>query len=334
MAAAPLTRSEVEQLLADPSASLAGASLAGVDLSGLDFSKRDLSSADLQGAHLEGANLSDARLPGAKMRDAVLFESNLQHAELLAVDARGANFQGCDATGAGFGAAVLEGARFFEAKLEGAALSRARLAGADLRCAGLQRARLHECDLAGADLSHADLTRAELDRSRVAGVSFDGAILCEARMTGMQGFEGASFIDADLRDTDFRGAYRLRRHIIDENYLHEFRSLGPRHELIYKLWWLSSDCGRSFGRWAAWTLLVVAVFAGAYEFVNLDYGDHPTPLSSVYFSVVTLTTLGYGDVTPASTAAQVVAMLEVVVGYLALGGLISIFANKMARRGD
>jgi voltage-gated potassium channel Kch len=50
--------------------------------------------------------------------------------------------------------------------------------------------------------------------------------------------------------------------------------------------------------------------------------------------VVTLTTLGYGDVIPASAGGQVIAMVEVVTGYVMLGGLLSILSNKMARRGD
>jgi voltage-gated potassium channel Kch len=54
----------------------------------------------------------------------------------------------------------------------------------------------------------------------------------------------------------------------------------------------------------------------------------------LYYSVVTLTTLGYGDVVPASPTAQVLAMCEVVLGYVMLGGLLSIFSNKMSRRAD
>ena len=53
-----------------------------------------------------------------------------------------------------------------------------------------------------------------------------------------------------------------------------------------------------------------------------------------YFSVVTFTTLGFGDVTPiaGNWVPQAVIMTEVIFGYVMLGGLISIFANKLARR--
>jgi voltage-gated potassium channel Kch len=68
--------------------------------------------------------------------------------------------------------------------------------------------------------------------------------------------------------------------------------------------------------------------------IDLDYGKHRTVLSPFYYSFVTLTTLGYGDVVPASATAQVVATMEVLLGYVGLGGLLSILANKMARRAD
>jgi hypothetical protein len=51
-----------------------------------------------------------------------------------------------------------------------------------------------------------------------------------------------------------------------------------------------------------------------------------------YFSVVTFTTLGFGDVKPLDWLGQLWITLEVLSGYLMLGGLISIFANKFARR--
>lgn len=64
----------------------------------------------------------------------------------------------------------------------------------------------------------------------------------------------------------------------------------------------------------------------------MDFGAHQTLLSPLYFSVVTLTTLGYGDVLPVSIAAQIACMVQVVIGYVMLGGALSIFTTKMARR--
>jgi hypothetical protein len=52
----------------------------------------------------------------------------------------------------------------------------------------------------------------------------------------------------------------------------------------------------------------------------------------VYYSVVTFTTLGFGDITPIISTAQKWVMAEVITGYIMLGGLISILANKLARR--
>ena len=52
----------------------------------------------------------------------------------------------------------------------------------------------------------------------------------------------------------------------------------------------------------------------------------------LYYSVVTFTTLGFGDIVPLTNGARLAVGAEVVCGYVMLGGLISIFANKLARR--
>ena len=54
--------------------------------------------------------------------------------------------------------------------------------------------------------------------------------------------------------------------------------------------------------------------------------------TTLYYSVVTFTTLGFGDVTPLTRLSATIVMIEVVVGYLMLGILISILATKVARR--
>jgi hypothetical protein len=51
-----------------------------------------------------------------------------------------------------------------------------------------------------------------------------------------------------------------------------------------------------------------------------------------YYSFVTFTTLGFGDVTPGNLGGEIIVTVEVVLGYITLGILVSILANKVARR--
>lgn len=135
-------------------------------------------------------------------------------------------------------------------------------------------------------------------------------------------------------------------------------------------WRVSSDYGRNIWRWIICSVIFVFLFAAIFyvlgenafninatgcESVTLDVG--PTISSSknadvsiielkgckglgfgrftmLYYSVVTFTTLGFGDVTPLNKIAAFFILLEVIVGYIMLGGLISILANKLAKRAD
>ncbi|MCP3918793.1 MAG: hypothetical protein GY711_24870 [bacterium] len=327
-AAAVLARLRAGQAEAGP-VDLAGARLIGEDLSGLDLSQGSFEGADLSRSNLAGANLFGARLAGA-----VLFEANLSGAELSGADLSSANLEGADCTRAGLGMANLTGASLVRTDFTGATLTEAVLADAHARLATFDGCRARESDWTDADLSKASLRGAELDGSCVEHASFDCADLRTASLQGLRGYKMGSWIGVDIRDIDFTGAYLCRRFIHDQNFIEEFRSQGRWSELLFKLWRATSDCGRSISRWAFCTFVLMLVFACAYMFVAIDFGDYETPLSPFYFSVVTLTTLGYGDVLPASPAAQVVAVLQVVTGYVMLGGLLSILSNKMARCAD
>jgi len=308
---------------------LRGAHLIGEDLSGLN-----LSGIDLSGADLSRANLSNSKLVSAKLNGAVLFEADLTACELLSADLTDANLSSCRATGAGFESATLANATMFSAQLKGATFTKANLRGADMRRADLQGTRIREADLRDVDLTRCKLQSADLEGSRVDKATLMDADLCHSRLRGLKGYTTANWIGSDVHGVNFTGAYLTRRTIMDQNYLHEFRTQSRANAVMYWLWWVTSDCGRSFLRWGACIFLLLCTFAVLFNFVAIDYGEYPTAISSFYYSVVTLTTLGYGDVLPASMAAQVLAMIEVVIGYVMLGGLLSIFANKMARRAD
>ncbi|MDW3179368.1 MAG: pentapeptide repeat-containing protein [Acidimicrobiia bacterium] len=304
------------------SLALIRADLAGLDLSGADLSSCDLSNADMRGT----------RLVGADLRGATLFGTNLTGAELLGANLDEANLTDAELQSAGFGKASAVDAQFFNVNATSATFTGADLTNADFRAAHLENTRMMEATLRSASFDGAKMSGADLSGSPVDGASFRDTDLTDTRLRSVHGYQTADWIGADLRNVDFTGAWLLRRHALDENYLHEFRNQSDRHEWLYKLWWITSDCGRSLFRWTAWTVVIAMIYAVAYTQVTIDWGDAETSFSPVYYSVVTFTTLGYGDVLPGSVAAQILAVSEVILGYFSLGGMMSILSDKIARR--
>jgi len=308
---------------------LRGIKLEGEDLSGLNLSRYDFSGANLDSADMSGSNLSWACFESAS-----LINARLDDCEFLGGVLSHAVFNECSGKRAGFGAANLSHASFISARLKDATLSKAKLGNSDFRAADLRGARITEADLTNAGFTRADMRGVDLKKSYVEGANFELADLRKARMISIGAFSKAKWIGADIRDMDLRGAYMARRWIRDENYLYEFRTRSKYHAALYWLWWATSDCGRSLIRWTGVVALTSILFAIVYSIVNIDFGEHHTIFSPLYFSIVTMTTLGYGDVIPTSIAAQIITTFQALLGYVGLGGLLSILANKMARRAD
>ena len=124
----------------------------------------------------------------------------------------------------------------------------------------------------------------------------------------------------------------IKRMVNDAWYLEEFKL---RHPIVYFLWKISSDCGRSILRWAVLSLGIALLFGFLFMRIDpaaFDLRHANTGFSFFYYSVVTFTTLGFGDITPKTLSAEILVTIEVILGYIMLGGLISILANKLARR--
>jgi uncharacterized protein YjbI with pentapeptide repeats len=309
-------------------------SLEGARLIGADLSELDLSGANLSGANLSGANLSGANLMGANLKGTILFEANLDHTDFSMANLQGAQLDSAVGRHVGFAGADLTGASLIAATLPESALTRATLHDAALVRSDLTGSRFREADLTRANFTGAGLGGVDMAGATMVDAVFNEADMRGAALSATRGFEQAQWIGTDMRDINFTGAYLLRRWAMDQNYLDEFRRQSRFHAGLYRVWWATSDCGRSLGRWACVVLALTLAFAGLYTLVDLDYGSYETWLSPMYYSVVTMTTLGYGDVLPATLGAQIMCMAEVVIGYIMLGGLLSIFSNKMARRAE
>jgi uncharacterized protein YjbI with pentapeptide repeats len=312
-------------------ANLHGANLGGANLHGAYLSLADLRGADLHGTYLSMADLHDANLHGVNLHEANLHGANLQgaylgEAILHRANLQGANLQGVNLCWASLYLANLQGANLYEANLQGADFHWASLYLANLHRANLHRANLQGASLFQANLYGADLSAANLEAADVTNIKYDKKVR----------FHG-------IRIDGCYGNAQFKRHAQDQDWLKGF--LDTRETRRQKAWaWFwkeSCDYGRSFGRWALLSSLLAIFFGSlfyilgpkAFDIAHLPKYPSPWGLGSMlYYSVVTFTTLGFGDVVPKTIPAAILVMIEVIIGYIMLGGLISILANKLARR--
>ncbi len=281
----------------------------------------DLGLARLRHADLTGAQLDHATLRGAQLDHATLTEAKLNHADL--------SF------------ARLDHARLWGVELSYAKVAHAKLNHADLMYAELGGSILEGCDLSDANVIDVTYDRSELD-GRCRGVR---AATCYGHPLFKRHVQDQDFIDT------------LARSLRHERESLSRRAKGPPRDFslnllgkrFKNLWarcrfniWRWSDYGRSFGRVFLFSFVVVALFGFIFSYGRsaidgsgmLHYSD-TTPnswLTPFYYSIVTFTTLGFGDVTPCTTVGQIVVILEVIFGYITLGLLVSILANRFARR--
>ncbi|HNP34060.1 MAG TPA: pentapeptide repeat-containing protein, partial [Flavobacterium sp.] len=184
------------------------------------------------------------------------------------------------------------------------------------------RTNLSKSDLNKSNLSHADLTSINLENANLENVNlFDVIFTREGKYRGIR-LQGSY------------GSARFERFAKDQNYLEEIKSSGFRGKILFTLWNIIADCGRTPYRWLLWSSIIIFSFGALYSTYPLINDGNHTPFTPYYFSIVTFTTLGFGDVAPINLAGEILVALEVVIGYVMMGGLISIIATIIARRGE
>jgi len=346
---------------------LRGAYLKHVDLENAYLDRADLilahlECADLAEAHLERANLSDAHmefscfidshLEGINLRNANLSDANLMGASLKKATCHFTNFDRAnllrtDMSGARLFAAHLNDAKLgqdmevFELTSDKALKNKYILArnikglefGADLR-----GAILWYVDLRGAKLSRALLQRADFRWAIVDGETTIRKCQVDRRTDFREvGLENARIDPATKHLLKYNG-----RRMNWEDWYKEH----PKLKWLVKPFWWASDYGLSTWRIIGCFSWLSLLFAAIYS--NLAYWFPPGIISNlgiephlplwhyflllllrpIYFSVVTMTTLGFGDMyaNAHSIWGHILLSLQVILGYVLLGALVTRFA--------
>ncbi|MBN2410703.1 pentapeptide repeat-containing protein [candidate division KSB1 bacterium] len=240
-----------------------------------------------------------------------------------------------------------------EAELNNAELNHAHLSSTNLSKAKLYHANLNSADLTTANLQGADLIEADLRNANLSYADLNQATLVYADLGG------ATLISTNFNDTDLSaihynrskmaGNYRgvriaysygnaiFKRDAQDQDFIDSMKlqyQFSWWRSLIFKFWGLI-DYGRSLSRVALFALFIATVFGFIYmlspDMLAIRHQEDWW-FSPFYYSIVTYTTLGFGDITPATKPGMILVTIEVIFGYLTLGLLVSILANLVARR--
>ena len=317
----------------------------------------DWSKADLRGWNLEGLELSNYENK-AKLQNTNFTRANLQNIKLGKANLEKAYFGGANLKNAFLKGCILKGAYLRGAILENTRLDKACLQDSDLTGANLQNTKLWNSNLQGADLKRTNLRDAEFNEKTVLHnvnlfqCRFDNSTLKYAyeqldkkvihereqkyseakniyvvlknyfRQEGMYDISGEYYYREKLMETKCNLKDKKYFKWISNMFLNLVAGYGER-PLRVLIWWAGIILGYSF---------IYYFYNGIYiRIVNNINSYNPKFLEALYFSIVTFTTLGFGDLAPKPGFFQLFASFEALLGAIFMAMFIFVFARKMIR---
>lgn len=305
----------------------------GYDLSYVNFENTVITNSNLVGVNLKNSNLSSTKFEN----------TDLSWTNFRSVIANKSNFLRCEINNSNLEMSIFENSSFHNCNMKQSIFTLS-----NLKITLFNKVNLSRSSFVSANLSHSTLEHAKLQKTTFINSNLSNSNLMGANIKNAD-LRGANLNSTDVhlikynRKTLYRGirvettygSPLFKRFAQDQDFIEEFRSTKFRRP-IYFLWLIFSDCGKSISLWAFWSILLAILFglkyyslgAQAFDIAHLDWNY----ASTIYYSIVTFTTLGFGDIVPITIEAAYWVMGEVIVGYVMLGGLISILASKLARR--
>lgn len=205
-------------------------------------------------------------------------------------------------------------------------------------------------DLRGIDLSNKDLTGYDLSMIDFYGSNFKGAKLMKCNLKNSWFSEAnienaifdysimdnvlldnskynnkTSFVGVNINSINFNLAALTYDLALHQQKIDHFKNQYP---VLAYVFYITSNYGKSLLRWSMCCFILIVMFSLVFYLIpNLinqtGFGN------ALYFSVVTFTTLGYGDILPISLLGKLLAIIEVSLGYLMSGVLIAILTKRL-----
>lgn len=247
----------------------------------------------------------------------------------------------------------LSKANLFRANLQGASMFRVNLQGADLLKANLAGANLNEGNMVDANVLSANLDGVRLERVEWGDRCLQEAEAYRKRKDGDR--EGAmeTFLEAEevyrtlRRCYDGAGRFEQAGHFFRKEMTMR-RMIMPRWS-VDRLWSKMVDVFCAYGesppRVIGFSLLLNVLCAVVYFAIGVNGPDGSMAFdvdagilanlkqygNCLYYSIVTFTTLGYGDVTPPEGILRPLAAVQAFTGAFMMAMFVAVFGKKMTR---
>ncbi|MUV89079.1 hypothetical protein GJ629_03490 [Halapricum sp. CBA1109] len=318
-----------------PAELLDGAHLPSASIDGLS---------DLDGCYLRRANLRDVHFSEGSCKRAVFADANLADGWF-----RGTNFSGASLSQSSLKETTLKGANLTGCKLEDAHLERTNLLDTTLV----------DIRLYGATLTEVKINEeTEFDDKCVYDPKYDiksDADIPEMEMTNQlikaagqyrlleQLARASAFPDMERNNFIRRKDIHRRQHREDGRWRRWIQASISRWVLLY-----GESPWRIIG--SSWAIIVIfgilySIVGGitvttkpathAFDLPQLVSFSVPVPIETLlinlYFSIVTFTTLGYGDIQPSNGATQALAGVESLLGAVLIALLVFVLGRRAAR---
>lgn len=293
-----------------------------IDKSGMDLSERLQNyAADggmMQGLQLKQANLKNIRLVrrgcsvGYDMRDADLYHANMDNAHLFNIN----------------------------------------LSGSSLMKTKLNNSKLHKANLQNTNLLGVKLANARIDNIKIGSELQQEVIAKQAdlendREKAIDNYEQSEEIYRNLRKAaELDGLHILAGRLAHQELVMRRKQYAPysKDRLVSKAVDLFCGYGESPMNVIVFSLAMILFCAILYFIFGIKEADTIVKMSlsnsfvdnlynffsTIYFSVVTFTTLGYGDITPVGVS-RLIATIEAFIGSFALALYVVVFVQKTTR---
>ena len=205
------------------------------------------------------------------------------------------------------------------------------LTSQNLKGINLSKIDFYSADLADTNFEGADLRDSWLSETNIKGTNFNWAKMDGVLLDNVDYDSHTSFIGVNLNSINFTLAALLQDLAVGQQRI---AHLEKKYPLFSSFLRITCDYGRSLKRFFFWWAIVIIVFGLIYALVpnliyNLNQHNHNSLANGIYFSVVTFTTLGYGDMYPISIFGKIFVITEVIIGYIMSGLLIAILARRI-----